>query len=216
MTTLSIESLNVGLPRKEHFFGKEVLTGICKQPVNGSVNLRTLGFEGDGVADGKRHGGQDKAVCVYSLEHYPYWEKTLGIPMPVAAFGENLTVSHMHEDDICIGDVFRLGSALVQVSQPRQPCRTLAARYGRSDLLKLVVDSGRTGIYLRVLEEGVVEKGSSLFLRERDRNGVTVSFANHVFHHDRNNCTGIDTVLSVVALSASWRESFETLRERCA
>ena len=133
MTTLSIESLNVGLPRKEHFFGKEVLTGICKQPVNGSVNLRTLGFEGDGVADGKHHGGQDKAVCVYSLEHYPYWEKTLGIQMPVAAFGENLTVSHMHEDDICIGDVFRLGSALVQVSQPRQPCRTLAARYGNID-----------------------------------------------------------------------------------
>ena len=158
MTTLSIESLNVGLPRKEHFFGKEVLTGICKQPVTGSVNLRTLGFEGDGVADGKHHGGQDKAVCVYSLEHYPYWEKTLGIPMPVAAFGENLTVSHMHEDDICIGDVFQLGSALVQVSQPRQPCRTLAARYGRSDLLKLVVDSGRTGFYLRVLEEGVVQK----------------------------------------------------------
>ena len=154
-----MESLNTGLPKKEIFYGREIITGICKQPVTGPLRLGRLGFEHDGVGDLKHHGGEDKAVCVYSLEHYPYWEDVLGIKLPAAAFGENLTVSDLREDDICIGDVFELGTALLQVSQPRQPCRTLAARYGRDDLVKLVADSGRTGFYFRVLKEGIVQKG---------------------------------------------------------
>ena len=127
-----IESLNIGLPGKETFHGKEITSGICKQPVTKELFLTKMGFEGDGVADLKHHGGLDKAVCVYSIDHYPYWEEVLGIKMSYAAFGENLSVSNLHEDEVCIGDVFKLGEAIVQVSQPRQPCRTLAARYGRT------------------------------------------------------------------------------------
>ena len=209
-----VESLNIGLPKKENFYGKEIVTGIRKQPAAGSLHLGKLGFENDGVGDLKHHGGDDKAVCVYSLDHYPYWEDALGIRLPVAAFGENLTVSNLHEDDICIGDIFQLGTAVVQVSQPRQPCRTLAARYGRDDLLKLVVDSGRTGFYFRVLEEGIAEKGAELIFKERDPRSVSVSFANHTYHHDRKNCAGIERVLAVPALSASWQKSFQELKEK--
>ena len=210
-----VESLNIGLPKKENFYGKEIITGIRKQPVAGSLHLGKLGFENDGVGDLKHHGGDDKAVCVYSLDHYPYWEDALGIRLPVAAFGENLTVSNLHEDDICIGDIFQLGTAVVQVSQPRQPCRTLTARYGRDNLIKLVVDSGRTGLYFRVLEEGIVKKGDELILKERDPRSVSVSFASHTYHHDRKNCGAIEKVLAVPVLSASWQKSFQELKEKC-
>lgn len=215
MKKMIVESLNIGLPKKENFYGKEIITGIRKQPVTGSLHLGKLGFENDGVGDLKHHGGDDKAVCVYSLDHYPYWEDALGIRLRVAAFGENLTVSNLHEDDICIGDIFQLGTAVVQVSQPRQPCRTLAARYGRDDLVKLVVDSGRTGFYFRVLEEGIAEKGAELIFKERDARSVSISFANHTYHHDRKNCAGIERVLAVPALSASWQKSFQELKEKC-
>jgi len=215
MKSMVVASLNIGLPRKESFFGKDILTGICKQPVTGPLHLGRLGFENDGVGDLKHHGGTDKAVCVYSLDHYPYWEDILGMKLPAAAFGENLTVSQVYEEDICIGDILQLGTALVQVSQPRQPCRTLAARYGRDDLIKLVVDSGLTGFYFRVLEEGRVEKGAELLVKERDPRAVAVSFANHTYHHDRKNCDAIEMVLAVPALSASWQKSFQELKEKC-
>jgi MOSC domain-containing protein YiiM len=208
-----IESLNIGRPVKETFFGKEITTGICKKSVAGPVCLRTTGFEGDGVGDLKHHGGPDKAVCVYSTDHYTYWEKTLGTILPPAPFGENFSVSNLDEAAVCIGDIFQAGIAVVQISQPRQPCSTLAARFGRNDMVKLVVDSGMTGFYFRVLEEGVVESGNALILREKDRHGITVSFANRIYHHDRGNREGIAKVLAVEALSGSWRESFLKLRE---
>lgn len=209
-----VEALNIGLPKKEIFHGKEVTTGICKRPVSGPLNLRMLGFDGNGVGDLKHHGGADKAVCVYSLEHYNYWEEVLGIKMPEAAFGENLTVSGLKEDDICIGDIFHLGTALVQVSQPRQPCSTLAARYDRTDLVKLVADSGRTGFYFRVIEEGIVQKGDSLILKERDQHNITISFASRIYHHEKNNYEAIEKVLAVPALSASWQKSFQEMRDK--
>jgi MOSC domain-containing protein YiiM len=216
MTAPKVEALNIGLPAKELFHGREVTTGICKKPVRGPLSLDRLGFEGDGVADQKHHGGTDKAVCVYSVEHYPFWEKTLGVALPLAPFGENLSVSNLQEDDVSVGDVFQLGTAEVQVSQPRQPCRTLAARYGRSDLIKLVVDSGRTGFYLRVLKKGIVERCDRLILKEREPRRVSISFANRIFHHNRDNRSGIGRVLAVPALSESWQKSFRRLQERCS
>jgi MOSC domain-containing protein YiiM len=215
MKKMVVESINTGLPKQEIFPGKKIITGICKRPASGPLRLSLSGFEGDGVADLKHHGGTDKAVCVYSLDHYPYWEDILGVMLPVAAFGENLTVSNLHEDEICIGDILQLGTALVQVSQPRQPCLTLAARYRRNDMIKLVIDSGYTGFYLRVLKEGVARKGEELTLEDRDPQAISVSFASHIYHHDRKNYEAIETVLAVSALSASWRKSFQKLKEQC-
>jgi MOSC domain-containing protein YiiM len=209
-----IKSLNIGLPKQELFHGKEFMTGMCKQPVSGAVFLSKHGFEGDGVGDHRHHGGEDKAVCVYSFDHYPYWGFTLNMTMPAAAFGENLSVEGMREGDVCIGDVYRMGTAVVQVSQPRQPCRTLAARYGRDDLMKLVVDSGMTGFYFRALTEGLVQAGDVVSLVERDARGVTVDFANQIFYHDRTNRDGIEKVLAVPALSGSWQRSFQELRNK--
>jgi MOSC domain-containing protein YiiM len=210
-----IRSLSIGLPKKETFHGRELITGICKQPVPGPLALTRKGFTGDGVGDRKHHGGSDKAVCLYSIEHYPHWTAVLGRALPDAAFGENLSVAGMLEEDVCIGDVYGAGTAVLQVSQPRQPCGTLAARYGRSDLVKLVVDSGRTGFYCRVLAEGGVRTGDAVTLVERDPRGITIAFANRILHHDRKNSAGIDRVLSVPALSASWQQSFRELREKC-
>lgn len=215
MKKMIVEALNIGLPKKELFHDREILTGICKQPVTGPLILRKTGFENDGVGDLKHHGGSDKAVCVYSLDHYPYWEDVLGIKLPAAAFGENLTVSDLREDNICIGDVFQLGTALLQVSQPRQPCTTLASRYGRNDMVKLVAESGHTGFYFRVLKEGIVEKGARLILKEKDSRGITILFASHTFHLDRKNCEAIEKVLAVPALSASWQKSFQELKAAC-
>ena len=211
--TIIIQSLNIGLPVKETFFGKEVTTGICKKPVSGAVHLGKTGLEGDGVGDLKHHGGADKAVCVYSIDHHRYWEQILGGALPPAPFGENFSIANFDEAAVCIGDIFQAGTAVVQISQPRQPCSTLAARFGRKDMVKLVVDSGKTGCYFRVIEEGVVKAGDILIPREKDSHGVTVSFANGIYHHDRSNREGIERVLAVEALSDSWRESFLKLRD---
>jgi len=209
-----IQALNIGLPKTESFHGKTIMTGMCKQPVRDPILLTKQGFEGDGVGDRKHHGGSDKAVCVYSLDHYAYWEGVLGITLPKAAFGENFSVSGLREDDIHIGDIFKAGSALLQVSQPRQPCSTLAARYGRSDFVKLVSDSGRTGFYFKVIEEGRVKAGDSLDLVEQDIRQVSISYANRIWYDDRKNREGIEKVLSVPALSEAWRKSFLELLDK--
>jgi MOSC domain-containing protein YiiM len=210
-----VKSLNIGLPQKELFHGKEITTGICKRPVSIALRLRKHGFDGDGVADTKNHGGVDKAVCVYSLDHYPYWEETLGIRLPPAAFGENLSVSNLAEDNVCLGDVFQLGTATVQITQPRQPCNTLAARYGRNDLVKLVIHSGFSGFYFRVLQEGIVEVGNPLILKDKHPQEVSVAFAHRIYHFDRKSREGIEAVLGVSALSESWQSSLQRLREKC-
>jgi MOSC domain-containing protein YiiM len=210
-----IESLNIGLPKKETFHGKTIHTGIGKRPVLGSQHLKKLGFDGDGVADLKNHGGQDKAVCVYGLDHYPYWEELLGTKLSPPAFGENLSFSHLKEDDVCLGDTFQLGTAVVQISQPRQPCKTLAALYGRNDLVKLVVNSGYTGFYFRVLKEGVVEAGTTMVLIEKEYHQISVAFANHIYHHERKNRAGVESILAVSTLSDSWKRDLRKLIENC-
>ena len=210
----TVKFLNIGLPKQEVFFGKELTTGICKKPVSGPLVLTPQGFAGDGVGDRRHHGGSDKAVCVYSLDHYPYWERILGIPLPQAAFGENLSMSGMEEDSVCIGDRYLIGTAEVQVSQPRQPCGTLAARYGREDFVKLVQDSGRTGFYFKVVKEGTVQAGDAVTLIEQDDRKVSVAFANQVFYRERKNRGAIEKVLSVPALSATWKKSFQELQEK--
>lgn len=212
---MKIESLNIGLPKLENFAGKEVTSGICKQPTSGEIAVTTTGFIGDGSHDTKHHGGEDKAVCGYSVDHYPYWQKILGMDLPEAPFGENLSISDIEEEDINIGDIFRAGNATLQISQPRQPCKTLASRFGRNDLVKLVVDSGFTGFYFRVLQEGSIKAGDEITLTEKDPRGITVAFANRVYHHDRKNNTAIEQVLAVPALSDSWRKSFEELLAKC-
>ncbi len=211
---MKIVSLNIGMPKNEMFGEKEYFTGLCKKQVNHGLDLRIMGFQSDGVANSKFHGGEEKAVCAYNFDHYAHWEKVLGHPMPEAAFGENFTVSGLDETSIHIGDIFKIGDAQVQVSQPRQPCKTLVARFQRNDFTKLIVQSGYTGLYFRVVEEGVVAPGDELISLENGQGKVTVAFANHIYHHDRKNRDGIKRILAVKALSASWRKSLDELLEK--
>jgi MOSC domain-containing protein YiiM len=203
---MNIVSLNLGQPERLVYFGKETLTGGLKRPVTSAL-LRRTGFEGDGQADLKNHGGPNKAACVYSFDHYPYWEQVLGAPLQPGAFSENLTIAGLREAEVCIGDVFRVGGAQAQISQPRQPCSKLAGKRGRKDLPELIHANGFSGFYFRVLEEGVAAAGDAVEWVARHPLGVTVEFANRVMYRQRPDMESLERVLAVEALSAEWRWS---------
>lgn len=197
-------SVNVGVAQRGEYKGKEQRSGINKSAIDGSVRLGKLGLTGDEQADLVNHGGPDKAVCVYLHNHYPHWEQVLCRSLPYGSFGENFTASDLMEDDVCIGDIFGIGSAVVQVSQPRQPCWKLAMRWGLEQLPLLVTESGATGFYFRTITEGEVRSGDTLRLLERHPSRFTVSEANRIMHRDKDDTDGIRSLLAVDALSASW------------
>jgi MOSC domain-containing protein YiiM len=209
-----IVTIQVGLPRK---YGEEQAsdpaerlwtTGFYKEPVIGSVRVGRMNIDGDGQADLVNHGGPDKAVCVYPADHYPYWRETLHLPtLPPGAFGENLTVKGLTEEEVCIGDIWRVYGVTVQVSQPRQPCWKLARRWGVKTLALLVQQTGRTGWYFRVLDEGTLSAGSPLVLAERPHPEWTVERANTVMHHDKDDVKAASELAEILLLSDSWRRT---------
>ncbi|MFZ7759531.1 MOSC domain-containing protein [Bacillus thuringiensis] len=202
-------SLNIGLPKEVIYGGKVIHTGINKKQVKEPVYLSFVKFNGDGQADLVHHGGVDKAVCVYTGDHYPYWEKELNRDLVYGAFGENITVSGMREEDVCIGDTFELGEAIVQVTQPRQPCFKLAKKYNIPKLPLYFQETGYTGFYFRVLKEGWVSSVDTLKSLQSDPKGVSIAFANRIMHKEKQNIEGVKRILEVNALSSSWRKSFE-------
>ena len=209
MNWVEILSLNVGKPKEMDFGKKSVSTGIFKEPISQTVFLSSRNFTGDGQGDLVHHGGVHKAVCVYPHEHYSHWERVLERTLPYGAFGENLTLTGMTEEDVCIGDSFQLGEAMVQVSQPRQPCFKLALVYERKDLPLLVQDTGFTGFYFRVLREGLVSPMDTLIPLTRQVHAISVSEANRLMHHDKQDLEGVRRLLEVEELSPSWRKTFE-------
>lgn len=202
-------SLNLGMPKEVMYGGKLIQTGINKLQVSEPIFLSSLKFNGDGQADLVHHGGVDKAVCVYSGDHYRYWEKELNRKLVYGAFGENITVQGMLEEDVCIGDVFQLGEAIVQVTQPRQPCFKLAKKYDTPKLPLYFQNTGYTGFYFRVLKEGWVSPVDALKQLEPDSKGISIAFANRIMHKEKEDLQGVRRVLEVNALSASWRNTFE-------
>ncbi|KXJ37534.1 hypothetical protein AX282_19780 [Bacillus spizizenii] len=207
-------SLNLGKPQTLEYDGKKIETGIMKQPADSAVMLYRENFEGDGQADLVNHGGPDKAVCVHPAEHYPFWRELLSRPLPSAAFGENLTVAGLTEENVCIRDVFKLDEAVVQVSQPRQPCVKLAKKLGVKEMVLKVQQTGYTGFYFRVLEEGRVAPGAKLELLSKGEKDISVQFANRINYHDAKNLAAIERILSEDTLSESWRASFMKKRDR--
>lgn len=207
-----IISLQVGLPRLIEVEATRTAsdrtwtTGFFKLPVPHPVWLRKLNLDGDGQADLENHGGLDKAVNVYPAEHYPYWVQTIGLPdLQPGSFGENFTIEGLLESDVCIGDVFEVGDALVQVSQPRQPCWKLARRWQIKDLALLVQETGRTGWYFRVLKEGHVQAGNRLVLVERHHPSWTVFSANEVMHRRTQDRQAAQELADCTDLSSRWR-----------
>lgn len=203
---MHLVSLNLGLPETLTCFGKPVRTGGRKQPAPEAF-LGATGFAGDGQADIQNHGGLDKAVCVYMFDHYPYWEQALGGPLEPGAFSENLTLGGVRETEVAIGDVWQLGAARVQVSQPRQPCSKLAGRHGRRELPGMIHATGFSGFYLRVLEPGLVRAGDPVTLLERDPARVTVQFVNELLYRQRADRADFARALAVAALSEAGRRA---------
>jgi MOSC domain-containing protein YiiM len=160
MRSISVISVNVGLPRLVEYNGEPVATGIFKEPVGGIVKVNELNLEGDRQADLRVHGGRFKAVYVYPAEHYEFWERELpGVELPWGVFGENLTVRGLVESEVCPGDRLRVGTAEFTVTQPRYPCFKLGIRFGRKDMIRRFAESGRTGFYLAVEKTGELSAG---------------------------------------------------------
>jgi MOSC domain-containing protein YiiM len=221
---MKLISLNTGLPREVSWHGRMVTTGIFKEPVKGRVALRKLNLDGDRQADLTVHGGEHKAVYCYSLGHYGYWKKELpGRELPMGMFGENFTLDDGGpavpggqglEESVHLGDRFSVGTAEVAVTQPRLPCYKLGIRFGSDDMVKRFLASGRTGFYVKVLQEGEVGAGDEMKMIGRESNGVAVSEIVRLYVAKRFGEAEIRAVrraLRVPELPESWKEYF---RER--
>jgi MOSC domain-containing protein YiiM len=204
---MNVVSVNVGLPREVDWRGRRVRTSIWKTPVPGRVRVHRLNLEGDEQSDPSAHGGPDKAVYAYPSEHYEYWRRELpGMDLAWGAFGENLTTEGLLEDRVKIGDRLRVGSAEFRVTQPRMPCYKLGVRFGRHDMVKRFLASGRTGFYLAVLSEGELAGGDPVALTARDDHDVTVADIAALYTHDAGNQDLLRRAVDVPALPESWRD----------
>jgi MOSC domain-containing protein YiiM len=206
---MKIISLNVARPRLTVYKGNTINTGIFKQPVSGSIQLRTLNLDGDRQADLSVHGGPNKAVYGYPSEHYPYWrEEFPDMDMPWGMFGENFTTTGLLENELHIGDRFQVGSAVITVRQPRMPCYKLAAKFQRDDILQRFLVSGRSGFYFSVEQEGQVAVGNSFEPLSRDQAGITIADMNRLFVAEKYDRNLLDQAMNTVALPEDWREYF--------
>ena len=204
-----ILSINVSLPKEIDFEGQMVTTGIFKEPIEGRIMLRTLNLDGDKQADLTVHGGPDKAVYAYPIEHYEFWRKVYpNMEMPNGMFGENFTIGGLMENEVSVGDAFEIGSSKVIATQPRMPCYKLGVKFGRMDVLKKFLASGRSGIYFKVLEEGEVGPGDSIIKIKKDTNRVAISDVVRLYAIDREDISTMQRAVKVEALPEGWRDYF--------
>ena len=206
---MHIISIQVGKPRRIQWNGEEITTGIFKEPVAGRVPVRKLNLDGDAQADLRVHGGTKKAVYVYPSEHYPFWKKELrGTDLPWGAFGENLTTEGMDETSVHIGDVFRFGTAVLRVTQPRFPCYKLGAKFKDDGIITRFLHSGRSGFYFEVVDEGEAAAGDAIVLVEADPHRVRVADIVALETARKNDAALLRRAIAVPALSDGWRHSF--------
>lgn len=184
------------------------VSGIAKAPAPGPWRIGEAGLDGDAQADRRHHGGAEKALHHYPLDHYAAWRAELGdmalLDAP-GAFGENLSTQGWTEETVCVGDVLRFGGALLQVSQGRQPCYKLSLRFARRDMAKRVQESGRTGWYYRVLEAGAAQEGDLLQLVERRRPDWPLARLTRLLYRDRDDRAGLAAMAALDELAENWR-----------
>ncbi len=205
---MKLLSVNVGLPREVEWKGRTVRTSIFKTPVLRRVHVAKLNVEGDQQSDLTVHGGIDKAVYAYPSEHYRFWRGELpDKDLPWGVFGENFTTEGLLEDTR-IGDRFRIGSAEFVVTQPRMPCFKLGIRFNHPDMVKRFLQSGRTGFYFAVAEEGEVAAGDLIELLEQDEHNVTIGDVVNLYRGDTTNRDILHRVSELPSLPESWREYF--------
>jgi ferredoxin-NADP reductase/MOSC domain-containing protein YiiM len=210
-------AVNVGLPREHTWRGRTVRTGVWKEPVVGRRMVRRLNIDGDGQGDLKGHGGEQRAVLVYQLESYRYWERELGRQeFAFGQFGENFTIDGLSDREVCIGDRYRIGEAVFEVSQPRVTCYRLGLRMDEPRMAAFLVSHGRPGFYLRVLEEGLVGAGDGIVKIADGAERMTVAEINALLYLPGHRREDLQRALQIPALSPGWQESFRALLDHPA
>lgn len=205
-------SVNVGLPRDIAWNGRTVHTGIWKNPVTGRCRVGRLNLEGDGQGDLAGHGGEHRAVFVYQIESYRYWQRALKrADFVYGQFGENFTIEGLADDEVCIGDRFRIGTALFEVTQPRVTCYRVGIRMNEPRMPALLTGSGRPGYYYRVLREGEVGAGDEIVKAGEAAERMSVAAVNALLYSSEHPRDQLERVLRIEALSPGWRASFESL-----
>jgi MOSC domain-containing protein YiiM len=206
---MKLISLNVARPRLAVYQGATINTGIFKKPVSGRIALRKLNLDGDQQADLTVHGGPYKAVYAYPSEHYEYWRQQLPeMDLSWGIFGENLTTEGLKEEELHVGDHFRVGSSTVMVRQPRMPCYKLAAKFQRDDIIERFLRSGRSGFYFSVEEEGEIGQGDSFELVSQNHDGITIAEMNRLFVREKYNRDLLQKAIATSALPETWHQYF--------
>ncbi|MHA7653002.1 MOSC domain-containing protein [Mycobacterium sp. ML4] len=202
-------SVNVGMPKDARWNDRTVYTGIWKTPVDGPVMARRLNLDGDGQGDLGGHGGEQRAVLVYQIESYEYWTNYLGRDdLRPGHFGENFTVSGLADDEVCIGDRYRIGAAEFEVTQPRVTCFRVGMRLGEPRIPSLLVSQRRPGFYLRVITEGSVQAGDGIVLTRRGRHELNVADVDALLYLPDRDLEQLRKIVDVPELSPGWQQSF--------
>jgi MOSC domain-containing protein YiiM len=207
---MKLVSLNAGQPQQHEWNGRVIRTSIFKTPVTGPCRVSFLNIEGDEQADLRVHGGANKAVYAYDLSHYEHWKQVLYREhWEYGLFGENLTTEGLRDEDAKIGDVYQIGTAKLQVVQPRFPCTKLNVRFHLPDMMERFVEQRRNGIYFRVIEEGFVEAGDEIKLTDPSPFAVTVKNYVDCYYSKGHDQTLLHAILSIPFLPESQRKAFQ-------
>lgn len=208
MGTRKIKGIHIGEPKLETLTGRSLITGMDKQTVQ-NIYLSHRGFTGDGVGNLRHHGGSDRAVCFYPNEHYLQWEQEFDKVLKRPAFGENLTVSGMKESEVYFGDIYQIGTSIVEICQGRIPCATISDFNDVPTFLKRTMETGYTGYFARVIEEGTIEGESDIILKERVQEAYTIERGNRILLHNEGNQADIEGMLKLDSLADDWKKRVE-------
>jgi MOSC domain-containing protein YiiM len=207
---MRIQALNVSLPEVIAYKGEEVLTGIYKVSTAEPLMVRKSNIDGDKQADLTVHGGDDKAVYAFPAEHYLYYQEILRQdPYEPGQFGENLTTEGMLESNVHIGDRYRVGEVVFEVSQPRSPCYKFAIKMGTATSLSVCINSAKTGFYFRVLSEGIVQSGDRIEIDYSNDTAPTVEEIHRLYYLDKRNIDSLTRAAQCSGLAEDWRDEFE-------
>ncbi len=206
---MRIVSVNTGQPQPILWRDRTITTAIFKHPVAGPVRVRRLNLEGDGQADLEVHGGENKAIYAYAAGHYAWWRRELpDAELAWGSFGENLTLDDFNEHDIHIGDVFLAGTARLMAVQPRLPCTKLNLRFRRDDMIDRFLASGRTGVYFKVIEEGVLQAGDIVERTIANASGITIAQATQLYTGASDDPALLRQAVATPALPEAWQRRF--------
>ncbi len=210
---MQVLSLNIARPRIIIHNGEQHSTAIDKKPVAEAVELAEAGLVGDHQAHAQVHGGNDRALCVYAVEHFEYWSERLGSEIGPGAFGENLSTRGLLDSEVCIGDRYRVGQALLQVTEPRKPCWIIAHKHNQPEIVAWILETGYSGFFFRVLEAAPIQVRAEIELIERPHPDVTVDRAMRLVVSGKPTPDELERMANIPELSASWKKKVAKKRE---